>query len=357
MKFFVSTGELSGDLHLSYIVTEMKALDPHAKFYGVAGKNSKKVGVEIIQDISELAIMGVTEALKKYSYLKKKAYEYLEFIKENKIEKVILVDYGGFNLKFLEMLKKELPEVETYYYIPPKLWIWGEKRIKKLKLVDHIVVIFPWEVEFYKKHGVKAIYFGNPFIDKYSVIEDRGNKILLLPGSRKQEVIALLPTLLQVAKSLPEEQFILKLADSSNLDWCNVDMKDYSNVTLETDMELKDAVAQSRVAIAASGTIILELSLLGIPGVAIYKTGFINWMIAKHIIKIGYVTLPNLTLDREVYPELLQERCNPAEILVKLKELEENKVEVNCGIAEVREKLSGDNVIKSYANYILKGTE
>ena len=170
MKFFVSTGEVSGDLHLSYLVKAIHQENKNIKFYGVAGEHSKVQGVEVIQDITELAIMGFTEIIKKYSFLKKKANEYIEFIKKEKIDKVILVDYGGFNLKFLELLKKEVPEVEVFYYIPPKLWIWGKGRIKKLVKADHIMVIFPWEVDFYKKEGVKVIYFGNPFVDKYSVV-------------------------------------------------------------------------------------------------------------------------------------------------------------------------------------------
>ena len=133
MKFFVSTGEVSGDLHLSYLVEEIKKKYKDVEFYGVAGQHSKRVGVNIIQDIDELAIMGFTEVLKKYSFLKKKANEYIEFIKKENIKKVILVDYGGFNLKFLELLKEEIEDVEVFYYIPPKLWIWGEKRIVKLK--------------------------------------------------------------------------------------------------------------------------------------------------------------------------------------------------------------------------------
>ena len=172
MKFFVSTGEVSGDLHLSYLVEAIKKKYRDVEFYGVAGRHSRDVGVEVIQDIDELAIMGFTEVLQKYSFLKRKANEYIDFIKKENIKKVILVDYGGFNLKFLELLKQEIEDIEVYYYIPPKLWIWGEKRIKKLVKADHIMVIFPWEVDFYKKHGVDAIYYGNTFVDKY-IVEKR----------------------------------------------------------------------------------------------------------------------------------------------------------------------------------------
>jgi len=355
MKIFVSTGEMSGDLHLSYLVKEVLKTDPDVKFYGVVGDHSKSAGVEVVQDIKELAIMGFTEALKKYTYLKKKAYEYLEFIEKNKIEKVILVDYGGFNLKFLELLKERLPHVETYYYIPPKLWVWGEKRIKKLKLADHIMVIFPWEVEFYRKHGVEAVYYGNPFIDKYQLVERSGDNILLLPGSRKQEVSKLLPEMLKVVEANKGENFLLKLAKKEHSRWIEEDLNSYRNLEVDSEISLADAIGRSKTAIAASGTVILELALMGIPGVVIYKTGLINELIARYILKIGYVSLPNLTLNEEVYPELLQKDCNSKKIWEKTEEILRDPARSDAKIMEIREKLSGDNVILSYAKYILEG--
>lgn len=355
MKIFVSTGEVSGDLHLSYLVDAIRKKYDDVKFYGVAGKHSKEVGVEIIQDINELAIMGFTEVLKKYSFLKKKAVEYIEFVKREKIDKVILVDYGGFNLKFLELLKQELPKVEVFYYIPPKLWIWGEKRIKKLIKADHIMVIFPWEVDFYKKHGVKVIYFGNPFVERYE-IEERENKyILLLPGSRRQEIKSLLPIMLEVVAKNRDKKFLLKLSQKEHLKWIEDDISNYHNLVLEIEKKLPECVKKSKVAIAASGTVTLELALMGIPTIVIYKTGWINAFIARHILKIGFVSLPNLTLNKEVFPELLQERCNAQEIEKYLEILEKRKQEIACEIQEVRDRLSGKHIVESYGDFLVKG--
>lgn len=355
MKFFVSTGEVSGDLHLSYLVEAIKRKYKDVKFYGVAGNHSRKAGVEVIQDIDELAIMGFTEVLKKYSFLKKKANEYIDFIKKENIKKVILVDYGGFNLKFLELLKKEIKDIEVFYYIPPKLWIWGEKRIKKLIKADHIMVIFPWEVEFYKKHGVDAIYYGNPFVDKY-VVENREEEyILLLPGSRKQEITSLLPVMLEIVKYNRDKKFLLKLSSRDHLKWITENLSDYTNLTLEFEKKLSECVKNSKVAIAASGTVTLELALMGLPTIVVYKTGFINAFIAKYILKIGFVSLPNLTLNKEVFPELLQGRCNVKEIEKALEDIEKNREEMKKNIQEVRERLSGNNVVESYGDFLVKG--
>ncbi|MBC2851997.1 lipid-A-disaccharide synthase [Cetobacterium sp. 8H] len=355
MKIFVSTGEVSGDLHLSYLVKEVKELDKNVKFYGVAGKHCKNVGVEIVQDIDELAIMGFTEAIKKYNFLKNKVKEYLEFIKKEKIKKVIMVDYGGFNLKFLEMLKREIEDIEIFYYIPPKLWIWGENRIEKLKLADHIMVIFPWEVDFYKKHGLEVVYYGNPFTERYKNVEHTGDKILLLPGSRKQEIKSLIPDMLEVVKRNPNQNYLLKLSSNDHLKWIDENLESYSNLEVNCIISLKKAVEESKLAIAASGTVTLELALLGMPTIVIYKTNFFNYFIAKYILKVGFVSLPNLTLNEEVFPELLQKKCNPDEIEQNMKDILENLDSVQEKIQRIREKLSGNEITKQYAEFLLKG--
>ena len=308
MKFFVSTGEASGDLHLSYLVKSVKARYKDVDFVGVAGEKSQKEGVEILQDINELAIMGFTEVLKKYKFLKQKAYEYLQYIKDNQIKNVILVDYGGFNVKFLELLKNEIKDIKVFYYIPPKVWIWGEKRVEKLRLADYIMVIFPWEVEFYKKHNINAIYFGNPFTDFYKKVERTGNKILLLPGSRRQEIKAMLPVFEEIINDLKDNEFILKLNSNQDLKYTE-NFKKYNNLEIVIDKKLKDIVSDCKLSVATSGTITLELALLGLPSIVVYKTTFINYLIGKYILKIGYISLPNLVLNDEIFPELIQKDC------------------------------------------------
>lgn len=355
MKFFVSTGEVSGDLHLSYLVKSIKDRYSDVEFFGVAGKHSQRVGVNIIQDIDELAIMGFTEVIKKYNFLKKKIFEYIEFIKKEKIDRVILVDYGGFNIKFLEILKKEFPELQVFYYIPPKVWIWGEKRVEKLKLADKIIVIFPWEVEFYKKHNIGALYYGNPFTEKYQVLNRDDENILLLPGSRKQEIKSLLPVMLELVEKRKDKSFILKLSDKSHLKWCEKELSQYKNLVVEFDNTLEKCVKKSKIAIATSGTVTLELALLGIPTIVVYKTNWINAFIAKYIIKVGFVSLPNLTVNREVFPELLQERCNEKEIEIYMDKILKKQKEIEQEIYQVRKKLSGKNIIDSYGDFLVKG--
>lgn len=355
MDYFVSTGELSGDLHLSYLVTEIKKVDKDARFYGVAGKNSRAVGVNIIQDIEDLGIMGFVEIFKKISFFKKKLNEYVDFILKNKIKKVILVDYGGFNLKLLSKIKKEDSSIEVYYYIPPKVWFWGKKRVHKIAKADKVLTIFPWEVDFYKNYNYKAYYYGNPFMERYEPLKRIGDKILLLPGSRRSEVNLLMPELIKLIQSKPEEKFIIRFADKSNLNWFDEDLSKYKNLELEFDKTLKEIGTNVKYAIAASGTVILELCLLAIPGIAIYKTAKLNWFVANSLIDYKYVTLPNLSIDKTVYEELLQDRCNLDNILKSIDDLEKNIKNKNLLIEEVRSILGGKDIVLNYAKEIVNG--
>lgn len=356
MKFFVSSGEASGDLHLSYLVKSIKTRYENIEFVGVAGEKSKTVGVEILQDIAELSIMGFTQILSKYKFLKQKANEYLEYIKKNQIKNVILIDYGGFNLKFLELLKKEIKDIKVFYYIPPKLWIWGEKRIKKLKLADEIMVIFPWEVGFYIKHNVKAVYFGNPFVDVYKKVESTGNNILLLPGSRRQEITSILPIFNEVVTRLKNKSFILKLNSKDDLKYTE-EISRNKNVIIEIDRNLKELAKKCELGIATSGTVTLEMALLGLAGIVVYKTSFINYFIAKYILKVGYISLPNLIYGGEVYKELVQGDFKTDKIIDEVSRILKDKESSSKKIEEMRKKIDGLFVIDSYANFLIENSK
>lgn len=355
MQYFISCGELSGDLHASYIVEKIKILDKNAKVYAIGGMNLKKLDIEIVRDIESLAFMGFGEVIKNFNFLKKVLKETVEFILNNNIDRVVLVDYGGFNLKLLEELKFRKPNIKVTYYIPPKVWIWGKNRLPRIAIADEILVIFPWEVDFYKREGVKALYFGNPFMEKYKKLETKGDKILLLPGSRKQELAKLLPIMLEVVKEKPNEIFILKLAKESDKNWIKDDLSNYPNLIVENDKSLRELCSESKYALAASGTVILELALLGLPGIVLYKTSLINVIIVRLFIDLTYVSLPNLTLNREVYKELLQEKCKKEYIIYEMNNLEKNYGKIEKQVDEIRKRLDGNNIIENYAKIIIKG--
>lgn len=357
MKFFFVTGEISGDLHASYLVNSIKKNEKSYEIYGVGGEYMRKEGVKIIQDISELAVMGFSESFKKYKFLKNKANEYIEFIIKEDIKNIILVDYGGFNLRFLELLKNKLKDIKIFYYIPPKLWVWGKNRIKKLIKSDYILVIFPWEVEFYKENNIETVYYGNPFIEKYKV-ENKENldNILLLPGSRKQEIVKIMPLYLNIIKKEKNKKFIIKFARMVDyIKYKNI-LEKYNNVTIEIEKSLNEISKNVKYAIAVSGTVTLELALLEIPGVVVYKTSFINEIIVRLFIKLKYISLPNIAMNEMIYPELLQNNCNYKNILLNFDYIEKNYSEIMIKLKKMKENMYGENIIEKYSDFIIKNS-
>ena len=373
-KIFISCGEMSGDLHASYIVEEMRKKNKNTEFFGVVGDKSIKAGVKAINHIKNNDIMGFVEALKKYRYFTKKAGEYLEFIRKNEIEIVIFVDFGGFNLKFFELLKKkiqekELQDLKMIYYIPPKVWAWGKKRIKKLKKFDDVIVIFPFEKEYYdnglKKDGSKGLkveYFGNPFVDKYEFSDELGEKILLLPGSRRQEIEKFLPVIIELIKNerVKNEKFLMKLASKEHLKYIESFEKEHKinvfkipNLEITFD-EIKKIRKDCKFAIATSGTVTFEISLMGLPVIVVYKTSRINAFIARNIVKIKYITLTNLNANKEIFKELLQEDFSVEKLLEEMEIMEKNKEKIVLELKNERKKLGNSGVLEKIANYLLK---
>ena len=365
-KVFVSSGEMSGDLHLSYIIEEIRKKDPNISFYGVIGDKSINAGANKITHIKDNDIMGFIEALKKYGYFKQKAEEYLKYIKDNNIETVIFVDFGGFNLRFFKLLKKNIPSIKTIYYIPPKIWAWGKNRIKTIKEFDDVIVIFPFEKEYFhkieKKSGLYVKYFGNPLVDKYEFSEKLGHKIMLLPGSRKQEIEKYIPIVIELVKSreMRNEKFIMKFPGKSHLEYAeniskkyDIDLNEIDNleITLDTIQNLRN---DCKYAIATSGTVTFELSLTGLPVITVYKASAINAFIARKIVKVKFVTLTNLNADREIFPELLQEDFNIKNLMKQCEIIENKKEDIVSELKKEREKLGEKGVLSKIADYMIE---
>jgi len=192
-------------------------------------------------------------------------------------------------------------------------------------------------------------------MEKYEKVTEKGKSILLLPGSRRQEIESLFPVMLDVVKEKTEETFILKLANEGDLKLIDEDLSKYPNLIIESKKNLKELCMESKYALAASGTVILELALLGMPGIVLYKTSFINEIIVRLFINLTYISLPNLTLGKEVYKELLQQDCNKNEVLKEMENLEKNYNKIEKQVDEIRHKLDGKNITESYAKVIIKG--
>lgn len=330
MKYFVIAGERSGDLHAGNLMKALKSEDSSADFRYWGGDYMQAVaGNPPTVHYNEMAFLGyyevlvnIRKVLNNIDYCKKDLVDYQPDV-------LILIDYPSFNLKIAEFAKKQ--GIKVFYYISPKVWVWKEKRVFKIKKwVDKMFVIFPFEVDFYKKFDYDSFYTGNPLLDEisdYTPSTDFIQKnnlsdkpiIGVLPGSRKQEVTGFLQDMLTIVKEYPDHQFVIGGVNNLSSSFYEpfIDNEQISVVYEQT----YDLLSHSKVALVASGTATLETALFNIPQVVCYRLNKISAFIVKLFIKVKYVSLVNLIGNREIVTELLQENFNPTRMKEELDKL------------------------------------
>lgn len=349
MKYYLIAGERSGDLHAANLMHSLKKLDPQAKFRGMGGDYMEQEGLSSAVHYDKLAVMGFVEVvmgfrkvLKTFSLIKK---DILDF----KPDALILVDYGGFNMKVAKFAKAN--GIVVHYYIPPKVWAWNQKRAYTLKKnVDHLYSILPFEKDFFKKFDWDINYVGNPLLDEIAKFNPHDffhqkneisyNPIIaLLPGSRKQEVEKMLDVMLEIAPQYQHCQFII--AGVRNLDPQIYQKAQRAGIKVIYD-QTYDLLHHASAAIVTSGTATLETALFRVPQVVVYKTSSISYHIAKHLIRVPYISLVNLIADKEVVKELIQEDYSVAKVKSELNALlgyADRKKEILDGYSIVRQRL------------------
>ena len=317
---FISAGEQSGDMHASELVKELKKIIPEDKlqFSGLGGNLMKNEGVKLLYHINELSAIGYIDVIKKYSHFKKVLSQCLEFVKSNSISAVVLVDYPGFNLRFAEKLRA-FYKGKIIYYISPQLWAWNEKRVRIIKkYVDKMLVVFPFETEFYAKHGIDAVYVGHPLVKRIKKFldENSGEKkiygasktLTILPGSRDAEIKNHLPVLLKTASQLKKE-FDLKVNISKAENTGNGVFEKYSdelkgfNLTTGNVYEL---ILDSDLVFTKSGTSTIECALIGTPFIIFYKTYSLNYYLLKPLVKIDRLGMVNILSEDMTVKEFVQ---------------------------------------------------
>lgn len=335
MRYYLIAGERSGDLHGSNLMKELSKADNEAAFRFFGGDYMKEAGGEIAVHYRDLAFMGFIEVLKNIFTIRK----YIDFCKKDILayapDSLILIDYAGFNLRIAKWAKKR--NIKVLYYISPKLWAWNQKRARKVKkYVDHMFVIMPFEVEFYKKFNYHHVsYVGNPVVDainNYNLdagfmvsnnIETGTTKtIAVLPGSRKQELAHVVPILEEVVEANPQFTFLIAAVDNLPAE-SYAGLKELKNVYLITG-NTYDILANADAAIVTSGTATLETALWDLPQVVIYKGSFLSIFIARLLVKVEYISLVNLILNEECVIELIQENCTPDKISEEIRKLIEH---------------------------------
>lgn len=318
MRYFIIAGEQSGDLHGSNLIRGIRKADPDACIRGWGGELMQDAGAEILMHYGRLAIMGFINILLNIRTIAKNITLCKKQLKDFSPDVVILIDYPGFNLRIAEFAKSE--SIRVFYYISPKLWAWKESRVKKVRMyVDRMFIIFPFEVEFYRNHNINVEYYGNPLVDEIDRKKTQlGNKvelkrtlglddrpvIAMLAGSRRHEVSHILPEMVKTVKYFTGFQFVLACVKT-------VPEKYYTDIIGDAPVKLVfdktyEVLALSEAALVKSGTSTLEAALLGIPQVVCYKGDTISFEIARRLVKLRFISLVNLIMEKEIVKELIQ---------------------------------------------------
>jgi len=325
MRYYIIAGEASGDLHGSNLVREIRELSPVSEFRGWGGDLMQSAGVTLVKHFRDLAFMGFIEVVKNLPTILRNLSFCKQDVSTYQPDVLILIDYPGFNLRIAEWAHNK--GIKIIYYISPQVWAWKESRVKKIrKHVDRMLVILPFEKSFYEKWQYDATYVGHPLVDVIERYQDTGDTrplsdrpiIALLPGSRKQEILVKLPVMLAVSKRFPEYQFIVAQAPGQEDAFYSGLLSGYKNVSGITNQTYR-LLSQAKAALVTSGTATLETALFGVPEVVCYKGSNISYQIAKRLIKIKYISLVNLIMDKLVVKELIQDEMNEKNLSAELR--------------------------------------
>lgn len=332
MKYYIIAGEASGDLHAANLMAEIKKKDAKAEFRVWGGDLMRKQGATLVKHYRNMAFMGFVEVAVNAKKVLGNIKECKQDLLRYQPDVLILVDYPGFNLRIAKFAHKN--HVKVCYYISPQVWAWKRHRVKEIKKnVDKMLVILPFEERFYNEYGVNVTFVGHPLLDELDKMDaaprlsfvhrnnlsEKREIIALLPGSRKQEVERMLGTMLQVIPHFPQYQFVIAGVSSldKNLYLNKIGDKDVRLVIDQTYGLLQNASA----ALVTSGTATLETALLSVPEVVCYKASSMSYQIAKRLVKVPYISLVNLVLEREAVKELIQDDFKEERLVKELETL------------------------------------
>lgn len=326
MKYYLIAGEASGDLHGSNLIRALREKDPHAECRCWGGDLMQAAGAELVMHYRDLAFMGFVEVLSNLRTIFRNITLCKQDIVAYQPDCIIFIDYPGFNLRIAQWARKA--GYKTVYYISPQAWAWKENRVKSIRRdIDKMLVILPFEKPFYDKWNYAVDYVGHPLVEvidrfktEHSQLQPDPQLIALLPGSRKQEILVKLPVMLSVTRFFPHHRFVVARAPGLTDDFYAPMLAGYPNVGAASNSTYA-LLMQSRAALVTSGTATLETALFGVPEVVCYKGSAISYQIAKRLIKVKFISLVNLIMDRLVVKELIQDDLNTANLKKELEQL------------------------------------
>ncbi len=369
-ELLIITGEDSGDLYGGNLAKEIHKLSPDMKISGVGGRNMRSAGVDIFCDVADISVVGFWEVIEKLGLIRRLYRQVIEKLDKGNIKGVVLIDYPGFNLKIAKAAKER--GIPVFYYISPQVWAWKKGRVKTIKkCVDKMIVILPFEKEFYRREGIDVEFVGhplleviNPSLDKSKICRELGidsNQLIIgiLPGSRKKEIAYMLPAILEASKHIkgkyPSARFLLPLSPSISVGQGFSLASEYSYIKIIKGGNY-DVMKASDLLITKSGTSTLEAAIIGTPMIIVYKTSALSFYLAKFLVHVQFAGLPNLLAGKEIIPELLQSKANAKDIVKKALYYLENRDELDKmreDLKKIRYSLGGPGASKKAAGIII----
>ncbi len=338
MLIYLIAGEPSGDMLGARLMRALKEKEPNIKFSGVGGENMQKEGLKSLFDITDLAIMGLVEVIPSIPKVLRHMKNTINDIINQKPDMVITIDSWSFSARIHKALRKKNIKTFQMHYVAPQVWAWKKRRAKTMyKYIDHLLTLFPNEPQYFTPHKLPTDFVGHPaiessmltiktdeFKEKYNI--DANKEIaLILPGSRHNEVANLLSIFIETKKELQKKNknllFVLPTVSTVEKRVKEMVSKDDDILVITTQKERYQAARLAKFAIAASGTVALELAIINVPHVVCYKVPKLTAWIAKHFTNIKYINLTNILLDKPIIPELIQKECNKNKILELIEEL------------------------------------
>lgn len=343
MKYYIIAGEASGDLHGGNLIRELKKRDDRSLIRCWGGDKMEEAGGQLVKHYRELAFMGFTEVLMNVRTIFKNLAFCKKDILEFRPDALILVDYPGFNLRIARWARQE--GLKVIYYISPQVWAWKESRVKMMKKsIDKMLVILPFEKEYYKeKWKWEVEYVGHPLVEVIERYQQNAIKnkqedrpvVALLPGSRKQEILKKLPVMLEVSRSFPDYQFIVAKAPGVEDIFYTELLKDFGNVSYVSN-QTYPLLMTAKAALVTSGTATLETALFGVPEVVCYKGSYLSYQIGRRLVKVKYISLVNLIMDKPVVKELIQDELTAENLKKELQDLLRNETRIKNMKADFR---------------------
>lgn len=346
-------GEASGDLHAARMLTELKKLSPEVVAFGLGGNELQSAGLDLIAHSSEISVIGITEVLQVLGRARRIFASLLQEVDQRQARMAILIDFPDFNLRLAKALKKR--GVRVVYYISPQVWAWRQGRVRTIaEVVDQMLVLLPFEVDFYARHGIEATYVGHPLVDEVPQLasvwdQDVGATdsfhLSLLPGSRRSEVGVLLPIMLRTAEALSRRHSVrFSLIRAAGLPAGEIDdivQKSSADIDIVARHRF-ETIASSHLALCAAGTATLEVGLLGTPMIVTHKVSLGSYALGRLLVRLPYTSLVNLLLQREAVPEILQWEATPSNLAHEASQLlcDASKVQaMRRNLAQLRESL------------------